>query len=145
MFLDNFNIPDDIVEKLYSTKNVCSEKLICSTIIGYTGRTYRIYVRSELDDTKEVGYTNYQEAKIFIKFLDLNMVHKTLVHELTHAWMFENGHNQSEREFNNEDVCEICANSYDFIYDTLKCFYSNLLQICLKPVSVNRGKHEKEE
>lgn len=143
MFSDLYDLPDNLLKEFYSTKNNTSEKFVCSTMIGYCGRVYRIYIKTELDDKSEVGFTDYQQAKIYLKFLDMNIVTKTLIHELTHAWMFENGHNQSERTFNHEDVCEICACSYEFIYDTLKQFYENLFNSCIKDKQV--CKHGKLE
>ena len=138
MFLDMIDF-DTGVEGLLDTKNNKCEKLICSFDAGYTARKYRIYVKSELDEKESVGYTDYQEAKIYLKFLDLHLLHKTLIHELTHVWLYENGHNQSDRQFDNEDICEINANSYDFIYDILKLFYSELFNY-----HKNYGKHCKE-
>lgn len=138
MFLDIISV-DEAVLSLIDTKNVRCEKLICSFDAGYTARKYRIYVKSELDEKESVGYTDYQEAKIYLKFLDLNIVHKTLIHELTHVWLYENGHNQSEKQFNNEDICEIQANSFDFIYDVLSLFYSELFKY-----QKYLGKHNKE-
>ena len=45
---------------------------------------------------------------------------KTLKHELTHVWLYEYGHNQDEKEFNNEDVCEIVASSNNFINEVIQ-------------------------
>lgn len=45
---------------------------------------------------------------------------KTLKHELTHVWLYEYEHNQDEKEFNNEDVCEIVACSNDFINEVVE-------------------------
>ena len=49
---------------------------------------------------------------------------KTLKHELTHVWLYEYGHNQSEKEFNNENVCEIVASSNDFINEIVEQYNS---------------------
>ena len=137
----DFDIPQNIINKFWDTENNKCEELICVVPIGYSKRVYRIYLKTELDDTTEVGFTNYQEAKNYIKCLDMHMITKTLIHELTHAWLYENGHNQVERQFNYEDVCEICACSYEFIYDTLKQFYENLFKINIK--STDSGKHSR--
>lgn len=32
-----------------------------------------------------------------------------------HVWLYEYGHNSSDKEFNEEDICEIVASSNDFI------------------------------
>ena len=45
---------------------------------------------------------------------------KTLKHELTHVWLYEYGHNQHEKEFNFEDICEIVASSNDFINEIIE-------------------------
>lgn len=56
---------------------------------------------------------------------------KTLKHELTHVWLYEYGHNQEEKEFNNEDVCEIVASSNDFINEIVNQYLSiNPLYLC---------------
>lgn len=127
-YIEKYNLSDKIYKELYDTKNINKEQLMGLIPIGYTNRTYRIYLKQNLRDDTEVGFTNYQEAKIFIKLLDLDMMHRTLIHELTHAWMFENGHNQAERSFNHEDVCEINACIFDFIYDALDIFYDNFFK-----------------
>lgn len=50
---------------------------------------------------------------------------KTLYHELTHCFMYEYGHNQHTKEFNNEDVCEICACSHDIIHAIVEKYFNN--------------------
>ena len=50
---------------------------------------------------------------------------KTLIHELTHCFMYEFGHNQHTKEFNNEDVCEICACSHDLIHEIVEDYFKN--------------------
>lgn len=54
---------------------------------------------------------------------------KTLKHELTHVWLYEYGHNQDEKEFNNEDVCEIVASSNDFINEAIEQYIQHK-QVC---------------
>lgn len=72
------------------------------------------------DEVETVGLTKYQERIIFLKKLDKDFVIRTLKHELMHVWLYEYGHNQDEKEFNNEDVCEIVACSNDFINEVVK-------------------------
>lgn len=65
------------------------------------------------------GLTNYRELTIYIN-KETKDKKKTLYHELTHCLMYEYGHNQSEKEFNCEDVCEISACTHDIIHDIAK-------------------------
>lgn len=71
------------------------------------------------DDT--IGITIYKEYKILLLENQANIV-KTLKHELTHVWLYEYGHNQQNRQFNYEDVCEIVASCFDFIELIVKNF-----------------------
>ena len=72
-----------------------------------------------LDDKFTHGITIYSENTIYLNKDSKNML-KTLKHELMHAWLFEYGHNQDEKEFNNEDICEIVACSNDFINEVVE-------------------------
>ena len=47
---------------------------------------------------------------------------KTLKHELTHVWLYEFGHNPDEKQFNDEDICEIISSINDFINDIINRF-----------------------
>lgn len=76
------------------------------------------------DDVSTVGLTRYQERVVLLKTLDKDFMIKTLKHELTHVWLYEYGHNQSEKQFNNEDVCEIVACSNDFINEVVNEYKS---------------------
>lgn len=67
------------------------------------------------DDIATVGLTKYQEKVVLLKKLDKDFMIKTLKHELMHVWLCEYGHNQNDKAFNNEDICEIVACSNDFI------------------------------
>lgn len=81
---------------------------------------YEIVEKEQLDNKEDVGYSNYQDKQILLKKLDKDFMIRTLKHELTHIWLFEYGHNQSEKEFNYEDICEIVACSNDFINDVIE-------------------------
>ena len=72
------------------------------------------------DDSSNVGLTIYQEKTILLKKLDKDYMIKTLIHELIHVWLYEYGHNQTDKEFNNEDVCEIVACSNTFINEVVE-------------------------
>lgn len=81
---------------------------------------YEIIEKEELDNKEDIGYTDYQNRQVILKKLDKNFMVKTLKHELTHVWLYEYGHNQEEKEFNSEDVCEIVASSNDFINEAIE-------------------------
>lgn len=65
------------------------------------------------------GVTRYAELKVYIND-DAPNKEVTLYHELMHCYMFEYGHNQWHRTFNNEDVCEISASAYPIIREIVK-------------------------
>ena len=44
----------------------------------------------------------------------------TLYHELMHVYLYEYGHNQWHKEFNNEDVCEISASAYPMVREIVE-------------------------
>ena len=69
------------------------------------------------------GYTCYSKNIIFINRTSKEK-ERTLKHELTHVWLYMYGHNQDERHFNNEDVCEIVASSNDFINSIVKAYFN---------------------
>lgn len=66
-----------------------------------------------------LGLTIYKTQEILLLKNQPNIV-KTLKHELTHVWLYEYGHNQHEKEFNFEDICEIVASSNDFINEIIE-------------------------
>lgn len=45
---------------------------------------------------------------------------RTLKHELMHVWLYEYGHRADEKQFNEEDICEIVASSNDFINEIVR-------------------------
>lgn len=90
---------------------------------------YEIIEKEQLDNKEDVGYTDYQNRQIILKKLDKDFMVKTLKHELTHVWLYEYGHNQDEKEFNNEDVCEIVASSNDFINEAIEQYIQHK-QVC---------------
>ena len=65
------------------------------------------------------GYTCYSENVIYINKTSSERI-RTLIHELTHCWLYMYGHNQEDKKFTNEDVCEIVASMYNFISDVCK-------------------------
>lgn len=80
---------------------------------------YEIMQKERLDNEEELGLTDYQNKQILLKKLDRDFIIKTLKHELMHVWLYEYGHNQDEKEFNNEDICEIVACSNNFINEVV--------------------------
>ena len=64
------------------------------------------------------GMTSYSENTIYINETTPELI-RTLRHELTHCWLYMYGHCQDEKQFTNEDVCEIVASITDFINNTI--------------------------
>ena len=65
------------------------------------------------------GITCYSEDIIYINKTSPEK-ERTLKHELTHCWMYMYGHNQDDKKFTNEDICEIVASSNDFINEIVQ-------------------------
>lgn len=65
------------------------------------------------------GYTCYSKNEIVINNTTPEPI-RTLKHELTHLWLYAYGHCQDDKEFSNEDVCEIVASSNEFINDIVE-------------------------
>ena len=78
-------------------------------------------MNNEQKNDYTLGLTIYSKQEIWLVENQVNML-KTLIHELTHVWLFEYGHNAQEREFNHEDVCEIVASSNNFINKIVQKF-----------------------
>lgn len=74
-----------------------------------------------------LGLTNYKSQKILLLKNQPNIL-KTLIHELTHVWLYEYGHNQVEKQFNYEDVCEIVASCYKFMEAILEDYKKKMLK-----------------
>ena len=76
-------------------------------------------INNEMKQDGILGLTIYKPQKILLLKDQANII-KTLKHELMHVWMFEYGHNQDEKQFNFEDVCEIVASSNDFVNEVVE-------------------------
>lgn len=74
---------------------------------------------SDMRETFTHGTTQYSELIIYINE-DAPDKKRTLYHELMHSFLYEYGHNQHQKEFNFEDVCEISACSHDIIHEIVK-------------------------
>lgn len=78
-------------------------------------------INNETKTDCTLGVTIYKTQEIWLLKEQANVI-KTLKHELMHVWMYEYGHNQHEKEFNFEDVCEIVASSNDFINEVVEMY-----------------------
>ena len=78
-------------------------------------------INNETKTDCTLGVTIYKTQEIWLLKEQANVI-KTLKHELMHVWMYEYGHNQHEKEFNIEDVCEIVASSNDFINEVVEMY-----------------------
>lgn len=77
-------------------------------------------INNEMKSDGTLGVTIYKNQKIMLLKDQANIV-KTLKHELTHVWLYEYGHNQSDdKTFSYEDVCEVVASSNDFINEIVQ-------------------------
>lgn len=65
-------------------------------------------------DALTLGETHYGESIIYIEQNKIDTMIRTFTHELLHAWLYEYGYDQ-EKEFTNEDMCNIISASYSFI------------------------------
>lgn len=84
---------------------------------------------------------------------------RTLKHELMHVWLYEYGHRADEKQFNEEDICEIVASSNDFINEIVEQYQKSndviieqtiydilingdsLLKLIKKEQSIHKSKH----
>lgn len=71
------------------------------------------------------GFTCYSENTIYINKTSPEK-ERTLKHELTHVWLYMYGHCQDNRQFTNEDVCEIVASSNAFINQILEKYKKDI-------------------
>lgn len=83
---------------------------------------YRIYNVDKIKGKKTyVGVTDYDTKEIFIENGDYYNMIKTLIHELMHVWLHENGHKHQDNGcFTYEQVCEVVAQGYEFINEIIK-------------------------
>ncbi|MCI8618338.1 MAG: hypothetical protein HFJ60_08950 [Clostridia bacterium] len=76
-------------------------------------------INNEVKQDEILGLTIYKTQEILLLKSQSNII-KTLKHELMHVWLYEYGHNQQEKEFNCEDICEIVASSNEFINEVVE-------------------------
>lgn len=89
-----------------------------SWYIKYITREEMLTIAKDNAEEYTQGITIYSQQTIYIDQTVAN-TKRVLIHELTHAWLNAFGHNQHNKEWDNEDVCEIVASIYHFIDDTL--------------------------
>ena len=78
-------------------------------------------MNNEMKSDGTLGITIYGTQEILLLDKQVNIL-RTLKHELTHVWLWEYGHNQNEKEFNKEDICEIVASSNNFVNEVVEEF-----------------------
>lgn len=79
-------------------------------------------INNEMKADGTLGVTIYKTQTIMLLKDQANII-KTLKHELTHVWLYEYGHNQNDdKTFSYEDVCEVVANSNDFINEIVQAY-----------------------
>ncbi len=78
-------------------------------------------INNEVKNDYTLGVTIYKTQEILLLHDQANII-KTLKHELVHVWLYEFGHNQHEKEFDMEDICEIVSSSNDFINEIVGKF-----------------------
>lgn len=85
-------------------------------------RFYKIYDVDKIQGKLTyVGVTDYENATIFIEKSEMEDMIKTLVHEVMHVWMYENGYeNQEGGCFSYEDVCEFAAQAYELVQEVVE-------------------------
>ena len=66
------------------------------------------------EDEYVQGYTEYSTQTMYICD-EVENLKRVIIHELTHAWQDAYGHNQFNKQYDCEDVCEIVASIYNFL------------------------------
>nr|DAE74685.1 MAG TPA: Protein of unknown function (DUF3920) [Caudoviricetes sp.] len=76
-------------------------------------------------DTRYYGITYCDEQKIYIdEDLPKDRKKATLIHELTHCYI-DNYITHCEKQYSEEDVADIVANSYDIIHEIVEQYERN--------------------
>ena len=86
---------------------------ICEFTIN--NKVYSIYDVYRITGKKSyVGRSDYEDKTIYVECNSYEQMMYTLIHELMHVWLYENGHtNQDGTEvFSYEDLCEYTALAY---------------------------------
>lgn len=97
-------------------------------------------INNEMKQDGTLGVTIYKTQEILLLEDQANTI-KTLMHELMHVWLYEYGHNQEEKKFDCEDICEIVASSNDFINQVVLQFLGiEPLYLCDKEKNIECSK-----
>lgn len=83
-------------------------------------------INNEMKQDEILGVTIYKTQEILLLKDQANII-RTLKHELTHVWLWEQGHNQhEEKTYTYEDICEIVASSNDFINEIVEQYKNRM-------------------
>ena len=79
--------------------------------------------KEKMELSNSLGETNYETQEIHL--LDVGKSKRnTLKHELCHVWLWEYAHVQNDDDkFHFEQVCQIVANSNDFINSIIDKYF----------------------
>lgn len=80
------------------------------------------FASSDNTNTFTHGITIYRDLIVYLNE-ETKSKRVTLLHELTHVFMYEFGHNQTEKEYGYEDVCEIVACCHDIIHKIIEDYF----------------------
>ena len=81
---------------------------------------------SDGKETFTYGTTDYQDLVIYLN-KDAKGLRTTLIHELTHVFLYEFGHNQrEEKTYSFDDVCEVNACSHDIIHKIIEDYFKGV-------------------
>ena len=82
--------------------------------------------REFLANDVDLAETDYMKQEIVI-WEDCKCKRNTLKHELCHVWLWEYGHIQNDEDkFHYEQVCQIVANSNDFINSVVEKYFKKV-------------------
>lgn len=83
--------------------------------------TYTIYETDKIEGKEGyLGYSDYDSKSIVIeRTLEQEKRIETLIHELMHVWLEENGYNQ-DKLFHVEKICDEVAYALPFINHSVK-------------------------
>ena len=77
-----------------------------------------------IETESALAETDYMKQEIRI-WEDCKCKVNTLKHELCHVWLWEYSHMQNDNDkFHFEQVCQIVANSNDFINEVIKDYFN---------------------
>lgn len=87
--------------------------------------TYKNYkYDGEPAEGKYFGLTYFDKQIILIdKDLHIEQKQQTLMHELMHCYLGTYGFTNSHDQYNEEDVCNISANSHDVIHAIIEKYF----------------------